>query len=44
MHHFYGGSGGSHQIRLSLSVLSPEQIALGLDRLAAFVIEAPRIS
>ncbi|MFH8342930.1 PLP-dependent aminotransferase family protein [Streptomyces sp. AM6-12] len=39
MHHFYSGAGGSHQIRLSFSVLSPEQIDTGLDRLAAFVAQ-----
>ncbi|MEV7885918.1 aminotransferase-like domain-containing protein [Streptomyces sp. NPDC002817] len=33
MHHFYAGSGGLQQIRLSFSVLSPEEISLGLDRL-----------
>ncbi|MFF2191450.1 PLP-dependent aminotransferase family protein [Streptomyces sp. NPDC058157] len=37
MRHFYAGSGGTHQIRLSFSVLTPEQIDLGLGRLAALV-------
>ncbi|MFD8144102.1 PLP-dependent aminotransferase family protein [Streptomyces sp. NPDC059708] len=37
MRHFYGGAGGTHQIRLSFSVLTPEQIDLGLGRLAALV-------
>ncbi|WP_405427893.1 PLP-dependent aminotransferase family protein [Streptomyces erythrochromogenes] len=39
MHHFYAGDGGSHQIRLSFSVLSAERIGLGLDRLAALVAD-----
>jgi (S)-3,5-dihydroxyphenylglycine transaminase len=34
MHHFYGGTGGFHQLRLSCSVLTGDQIELGLDRLA----------
>jgi (S)-3,5-dihydroxyphenylglycine transaminase len=33
MHHFYGGTGGYHQLRLSCSVLTTEQIEVGLDRL-----------
>ncbi|MFD8978437.1 PLP-dependent aminotransferase family protein [Streptomyces sp. NPDC059564] len=37
MRHFYAGAGGTHQIRLSFSVLTPEQIDLGLSRLAALV-------
>ncbi|MFI6252344.1 PLP-dependent aminotransferase family protein [Streptomyces sp. NPDC051016] len=37
MHHFYAGEGGFHQIRLSFSVLSPERIDLGVERLAALV-------
>ncbi|MFE7173444.1 PLP-dependent aminotransferase family protein [Streptomyces sp. NPDC057616] len=37
MHHFYGGTGGFHQARLSFSVLTPEQIALGVDRLGKLV-------
>lgn len=37
MHHFYAGAGGLHQIRLSFSVLSVEEISLGLDRLARLV-------
>ncbi|WP_329112991.1 aminotransferase-like domain-containing protein [Streptomyces sp. NBC_01465] len=37
MHHFYGGTGGFHQARLSFSVLTPEQIALGVERLGALV-------
>lgn len=37
MHHFYAGTGGFRQIRLSFSVLSQEQIALGIERLAALV-------
>ncbi|MBU7597453.1 PLP-dependent aminotransferase family protein [Streptomyces sp. P38-E01] len=39
MHHFYAGDGGFHQIRLSFSVLTPEQIRLGIDRLAALVAD-----
>jgi (S)-3,5-dihydroxyphenylglycine transaminase len=37
MHHFYGGRGGYQQIRLSCSVLRPEQISVGLDRLAGLI-------
>ncbi|WP_078626237.1 PLP-dependent aminotransferase family protein [Streptomyces sp. NRRL S-241] len=37
MRHFYAGTGGTHQIRLSFSVLTSEQIDLGLSRLAALV-------
>jgi (S)-3,5-dihydroxyphenylglycine transaminase len=37
MHHFYGGRGGFQQIRLSCSVLRPEQISVGLDRLAGLI-------
>ncbi|MGW7609117.1 aminotransferase-like domain-containing protein [Streptomyces sp. NPDC054766] len=37
MHHFYGGTSGFHQARLSFSVLTPEQIALGIDRLGKLV-------
>ncbi|MGW5177059.1 aminotransferase-like domain-containing protein [Streptomyces sp. NPDC004082] len=37
MHHFYGGSGGFHQARLSFSVLTPEQIASGVERLGRLV-------
>ncbi|MFE7576925.1 PLP-dependent aminotransferase family protein [Streptomyces sp. NPDC057521] len=37
MHHFYAGTGGFHQIRLSFSVLTPPEIAIGLDRLAALI-------
>ncbi|MFC9294756.1 PLP-dependent aminotransferase family protein [Streptomyces sp. NPDC057011] len=39
MHHFYAGDGGSHQIRLSFSVLSADRIDLGLGRLAALVAD-----
>ena len=42
MHHFYAGDGGFHQIRLSFSVLSVEQITLGIDRLAALVADRSR--
>lgn len=36
MRHFYAGSGGNRQLRLSCSSLDTEQIEEGLDRLAAF--------
>ncbi|MEU4796555.1 PLP-dependent aminotransferase family protein [Streptomyces sp. NPDC023327] len=39
MYHFYAGDGGSHQIRLSFSVLSPERIDVGIGRLAALVAD-----
>lgn len=35
MHHFYGGHKPLNQLRLSHSLLTPEHIELGLDRLAA---------
>jgi len=37
MHHFYGGASGFHQARLSFSVLTPAQIALGVERLGMLV-------
>jgi (S)-3,5-dihydroxyphenylglycine transaminase len=37
MRHFYPEGGGTHQIRLSFSVLTPERINEGLARLAALV-------
>ncbi|WP_256640961.1 aminotransferase-like domain-containing protein [Streptomyces murinus] len=38
MRHFYlGGSGGTHQLRLSCSYLVPEQIEDGVERLARLV-------
>ncbi|MFB7330327.1 PLP-dependent aminotransferase family protein [Streptomyces adustus] len=37
MRYFYPDGGGTHQIRLSFSVLTPEQIEEGLARLAALV-------
>ncbi|MEU3838530.1 PLP-dependent aminotransferase family protein [Streptomyces sp. NPDC028635] len=38
MHHFYAGTGGGlHQLRLSFSVLTREDITTGLDRLTAFI-------
>ncbi|MEU3725822.1 PLP-dependent aminotransferase family protein [Streptomyces sp. NPDC031705] len=37
MRHFYAGAGGTHQIRLSFSVLTPERIDVGLARLADLV-------
>ncbi|MFD0270308.1 PLP-dependent aminotransferase family protein [Streptomyces sp. NPDC127106] len=39
MHHFYAGTGGTEQLRLSFSVLTPAEIDTGLDRLAAFVAD-----
>nr|AGZ15466.1 aminotransferase class I and II [Streptomyces sp. MK498-98F14] len=37
MHHFYAGTSGFHQARLSFSVLTPEQIVLGIERLGELV-------
>ncbi|MGW2233305.1 aminotransferase-like domain-containing protein [Streptomyces sp. NPDC001759] len=37
MHHFYGGTSGFHQARLSFSVLTSEEIALGVERLGELV-------
>jgi (S)-3,5-dihydroxyphenylglycine transaminase len=37
MRHFYAGTGGLRQLRLSYSVLTPHEITVGLDRLAALV-------
>jgi (S)-3,5-dihydroxyphenylglycine transaminase len=37
MHHFYGGTDGFRQARLSFSVLTPEQISVGVDRLGKLV-------
>ncbi|GAB3484227.1 PLP-dependent aminotransferase family protein [Amycolatopsis cihanbeyliensis] len=42
MHHFYDGGAPLRQLRLSVSLLSPEQIESGLDRLAAMI--ADRVS
>ena len=40
MHHFYDtGSHGMRALRLSCSVLTPEQIDTGLDRLARFIAD-----
>ncbi|WP_348771295.1 hypothetical protein [Streptomyces sp. RKND-216] len=39
LHHFYAGNGGFHQIRLSYSVLTHRQIALGIERLAALIAD-----
>lgn len=39
MCHFYAGLGGRHQLRLSCSLLTPDQIDTGLDRLAALIDE-----
>jgi (S)-3,5-dihydroxyphenylglycine transaminase len=37
MHHFYAGRAPTSQLRLACSLLEPEQIDEGLDRLAAFL-------
>ncbi|MFK0248223.1 PLP-dependent aminotransferase family protein [Amycolatopsis azurea] len=37
MHHFYGGKGGFHQLRLSISLLTPDLIEEGVSRLAALI-------
>ncbi|MGW1599721.1 aminotransferase-like domain-containing protein [Streptomyces eurythermus] len=37
MHHFYGGKGGFNQLRLSVSLLTPELIEEGVTRLAALI-------
>ncbi|MFF9003579.1 PLP-dependent aminotransferase family protein [Streptomyces achromogenes] len=37
MHHFYGGKGGFNQLRLSVSLLTPEMIEEGVTRLAALI-------
>jgi (S)-3,5-dihydroxyphenylglycine transaminase len=37
MHHFYEGMSNSRQLRLSFSLLTPERIDTGLERLASFV-------
>ncbi|OXM43954.1 GntR family transcriptional regulator [Amycolatopsis thailandensis] len=37
MHHFYGGKGGFHQLRLSISLLTPELIEEGVSRLADLI-------
>ncbi|MFD1045044.1 aminotransferase class I/II-fold pyridoxal phosphate-dependent enzyme [Kibdelosporangium lantanae] len=37
MHHFYDTTGGTRSLRLSCSVVTPEQIDVGLDRLAHLV-------
>ncbi|MFD5871148.1 PLP-dependent aminotransferase family protein [Streptomyces sp. NPDC060322] len=39
MRHFYDGPGGEHQLRLAVSAVTPQQIDLGLDRLAALITE-----
>ncbi|MEK8169907.1 hypothetical protein NKH77_09170 [Streptomyces sp. M19] len=39
MHHFFGDGQPRHQIRLSFSYLTPDEITAGLDRLAAFVFD-----
>ena len=39
MRHFYAGDGGSHQVRLACSQLTPDQIDVGLDRFAALITD-----
>jgi (S)-3,5-dihydroxyphenylglycine transaminase len=39
MSHFYGGRGGENQLRLSVSVVSPDEIEAGLDRLAMLIAD-----
>jgi (S)-3,5-dihydroxyphenylglycine transaminase len=39
LHHFYDGKEPTRQLRLSFSLLNPEQIELGLDRLADLIHE-----
>lgn len=39
MHHFYEGTCGLRELRLSCSLLEPGQIGTGLDRLAALITE-----
>ncbi|MFI6099305.1 PLP-dependent aminotransferase family protein [Lentzea sp. NPDC051213] len=42
MHHFYGGTGGFNQLRLSCSAVTGAEISQGLDRLAALVTDVRR--
>ncbi|MCI3928111.1 aminotransferase-like domain-containing protein [Streptomyces sp. AN091965] len=37
MHHFYGGKGGFNQLRLSISLLTPDLIEEAVSRLAALI-------
>ena len=39
MSHFYGAEGGTHQVRLAYSQLTPDRIEAGLDRFAALVAD-----
>ncbi|WP_448321906.1 aminotransferase-like domain-containing protein [Streptomyces sp. CO7] len=39
MGHFYDGPGGENQLRLSVSVVSPDEIETGLDRLATLIAD-----
>ncbi|MEU1400363.1 PLP-dependent aminotransferase family protein [Micromonospora zamorensis] len=39
MSHFYDGCGGENQLRLSVSVVSPDEIEAGLDRLAMLIAD-----
>ncbi|MCX5240985.1 aminotransferase-like domain-containing protein [Streptomyces prunicolor] len=42
MSHFYGGTGGHHQLRLATSLVTSEQIEQGLGRFAALVADRTR--
>lgn len=39
MSHFYDGRGGENQLRLSVSVVSPDELEAGLDRLAELIAD-----
>ncbi|MFD9588370.1 PLP-dependent aminotransferase family protein [Streptomyces sp. NPDC059980] len=39
MSHFYDGRGGENQLRLSVSVVSPDEMEAGLDRLAMLIAD-----
>ena len=39
MSHFYGAGGGTHQVRLAYSQLTPDRIEVGLDRFATLVAD-----
>ncbi|APU21085.1 PLP-dependent aminotransferase family protein [Actinoalloteichus sp. GBA129-24] len=42
MHHFYGDGTAMPHLRLSVSLLTPDEIDLGLDRLAEFITDHAR--